>query len=327
MLMEIRKFKEEDVSKLVSIWNSDVVESSIYAPFTVESFKQTFMRNPNYDPEGSLTITLAGEPIGYGNAMINKKDENIEETPGFITCVFIKNEHQKNGYGSLVLRSLEDYLKDKGKKFIRLMFYNPVNFKWLIPNEDAYHGGAPAIPYNSKYYFLFMNNRYTNNGQLDGYFLDLQSYELSSKVVEQIEKNKADGYNITMYDPKKHYGFKELFEALNNPGWQAATDNNLAKKEPKPMLIVEKDGEILGWTGAVYTEDGGRGHFDGVGVHPKVQGRGLGKTLFCYLCYVSKQNGAKFMTLFTGSENPARNLYFYAGFRLVQSFAILRKDL
>ena len=79
MLMEIRKFKDEDVSTLVSIWNSDVVGNSVYAPFTVESFKQTFMKNSNYDSEGSLTITLAGEPIGYGNAMINKNDENIEE--------------------------------------------------------------------------------------------------------------------------------------------------------------------------------------------------------------------------------------------------------
>jgi len=325
--MEIRKFRENDLVELVSIWNTEVVGNSVYAPFTAESFNQTFMKNPNYDAEGSLTITLAGEIIGYGNAMINKRDLKKEETPGYITCLFIKMNHQKKGYGSILLRSLEDFLRKQGKKFVRLMFFNPVNLKWLIPNEEAYHGGAPGIPFNSSYYYLFMNNQYKNAGQLDGYFLDLKNYEMPKKVIDKIEQNKSDGYNITMYDPKKHSGFDDLFDSLKNPSWKEVTNNNLAKANPKPMLIVEKDGKILGWTGTVYTEDGGRGHFDGVGVHPDVQGRGLGKTLFCYLCYISKQNGARFMTLFTGSDNPARELYFYAGFRLVHSFAILRKDL
>ena len=33
------------------------------------------------------------------------------------------------------------------------------------------------------------------------------------------------------------------------------------------------------------------------------------------------------MTLFTGSENKARNIYLYAGLKIVQSFAIMRKEL
>ena len=32
------------------------------------------------------------------------------------------------------------------------------------------------------------------------------------------------------------------------------------------------------------------------------------------------------MTLFTGSDNKARNIYLYAGMRIVKSFAIMRKD-
>ena len=33
------------------------------------------------------------------------------------------------------------------------------------------------------------------------------------------------------------------------------------------------------------------------------------------------------MTLFTGSDNKARNIYLYAGMKIAQSFAIMRKEL
>ena len=92
-------------------------------------------------------------------------------------------------------------------------------------------------------------------------------------------------------------------------------------------MIAEKDGEILGWTGPIRTQPSGRGYFAGIGVHPKTQGRGLGKSLFCHLCDESRKNGAQFMTFFTGKDNPARNIYLSAGFKIVQSFAVMEKTL
>jgi ribosomal protein S18 acetylase RimI-like enzyme len=77
----------------------------------------------------------------------------------------------------------------------------------------------------------------------------------------------------------------------------------------------------------MYTESTGRGHLDGIAVDPNVRGGGLGKALFCYLCYQSKLNGAKYMTFFTGLDNPARYIYLSAGFKIAQSFADMKKDL
>ena len=41
----------------------------------------------------------------------------------------------------------------------------------------------------------------------------------------------------------------------------------------------------------MYTESTGRGHLDGICVHPSTRGTGLGKALFCYLCDYLKKDG------------------------------------
>ena len=49
--------------------------------------------------------------------------------------------------------------------------------------------------------------------------------------------------------------------------------------------------------------------------------------MFASLCIGLKEIGAQFMTLFTGENNPARNIYEAAGFKIVKSFADMRKDI
>lgn len=324
--MKIVSFEEKHLHDVVCLWNESVASNSIYKGFNDRSFTIKVLNNPYYDSAGSLVMLDDDKVIGYGLAVV--KDEG-SETPGYITCVVIDEAYQRQGLGSRLLAYLEEFLRTKGKKKVRLLFFNPINLEWVVPNTNNHdHPGAPAIPFNTPFYFLLMANGYNIDGQQqDAYHLDIKNYEIPEKVIQRNKVNEADGYYIEIYDSSRHFGFEELFKALNNPGWFEAVNNNLSLENPRPMLVVHKGGEILGWTGPLYTQESGRGYFAGIGVHPKVQGRGLGKSLFCQLCYQSKLNKASFMTLFTGSENPARNIYLSAGFKIVQSFAILGKEL
>lgn len=322
--MNIRHFEQQDITAIVNLWNTSVVPLSIFKAFTEESFKAKFVANPCFDPEGFKLMFEGEKLIAFGHAIVNSN----EAAPGFITCIAVEKAYQRQGYGTKMLAELESYLKAKGKTLIRLYFGSPINLEWIIPGTvSCDHPGAPAVAYNTPYYFLLLANGYNTNGQLDGYYLDIRNYDIPAKVTAKEEENEKEGYHITIYDGAKHHGFPELFDALKNPGWHDAVKNNLAKENPSPMLIAEKDGRILGWTGPMYTQDSGRGYFAGIGVHPETQGLGLGKSLFCHLCYQSRKNGATFMSLFTGSDNPARNIYLYAGFKVRQSFAIMRKEL
>lgn len=326
--MEIKKFDESLISDVVLLWNESVVPYSVYAEFTEATFREKFLCNPLYDEDGSCVVIENGKVIGFGNATYNNLNKEASLTPGYITCIAVDKDYWRQGIGTKVLLYLEDFLRSKGKTFVRNFFGNPINLKWYIPGYVKHeHAGAPAVDFNTPYYFLLMANGYNVNGQQDAYHIDLTKYVMPQRVIDKIKENEKDGYTLTIYDEKIHYGFDELFDALGSEGWRQAIKNNLAKEKPLPILIAQKDGEILGFTGPINNEPSGRAFLAGVAIHPKVQARGLGKTMFCTLCEKSKENGSTFMTLFTGADNKARNIYMYAGLRLVRSFAIMRKDL
>ncbi len=326
--MDLKKFEPPMIEAVVALWNESVVPYSIYSPFTKASFQSKFLDNPFYDPDGSLVVTEKGKIIGFGNAAYNHQGKEPSQTPGYITCIAVDKDHWRRGIGSLILKELERFLKNKGKTYVRNLFFNPINLEWLVPGTKNHeHPGAPAVPFNTPYYFLLMANGYNVNGQQDAYHLDLSRYQLPEDVKKKMKENEKNGFTIAFYDPALHHGFDELFDGLQNEGWRSVVKNNLAKEKPDPILIAQKDGEILGWTGPVFTQPSGRGYLGGIGVHPKAQGHGLGKSLFCMLCQKSKENNAAFMTLFTGSDNKAREIYLYAGMKIVQSFVALRKEL
>lgn len=319
--------EDKDVENIVNLWNLEVYKKEIYAEFSIDDFKSRFLANPSYKKEGTLVIYLKDEFIGCGVSCFHK-DSKPESSCGFITLIMVKEKYRRHGIGSFILEKLEKYIKDSGRNVIRNYFGAPMNLKWYVPGYGKHeHAGAPAVPFNTSYYFLLLANGYNVNGQHDGFHINLENFQMDEKVLAKIKENEKDGYYITYYDKDKHHGFDEMFDALQNEGFRAAVHNVLAKPNPDPLLIVEKDGEILGFTGPVRTEPSGRAYLAGVAIHPKAQKRGLGKTMFCELCRRSKENGAKFMTLFTGADNRARNIYLYAGLRIVESFVVMKKEL
>jgi len=321
--MKVENFDKKYLTDVVELWNEAVAKETFYKPFTNEIFTKKFLENKFFENEGFKLLFDGDKLVGFGHGIVNDNDAH----PGFITCVVVREGYRRQGLGSKILSLLEEYILGKGKKLIRLFFLNPINLEWFVPGTKADHPNAAGIAYNTPFYFLLLANGYNTRTQEDTYYVDITTYEIPEKVLQREKENAKDGYNITLYDPEKHHGFKELFiDGLNNPGWYQTVKANLAMENPDPMLIAEKDGEIVGWTGPMHNEPSGRGYFAGIGVHPKTQGRGLGKSLFCHLCDESRKNGAKFMTLFTGSTNPARNIYLSAGFKVIQSFATMYKE-
>lgn len=303
-----------------------VREEKFFKEIGEEEFNQKLFLNASFQKEGTFIALESEKVVGFISGMVKESENDNPNASGFIHTMVVKKEYRRQGIGSKLLELVEEYFQSKGRMSSRWVFLGNINWAWRIPYYPNHeHPGAPCVRINSDLYLFLLHHGYVINSIHEGFHLPLSEYELPQKVIDMMKKNQEDGYTVEVYDEKKHYGIEEFCENINNPGFASSIRFNLNREKPFPFLVAAHNGKVCGWTGAMFNESTGRGHLDGIIVDQSTRGRGLGKALFCYLCDWSKKNGSEYMTFFTGLENPARKIYMYAGFKIVQSFADMKK--
>ncbi len=323
--MIIRNYKQDDLTKVVTLWNEN---TQIYKPFNEETFTNHVLKHPDFKNEGFFVLEKENEIIGMALGLVREYEKNMDNKPGYMPILLIKKEHRRFGLAKSLIEKVEEYIKSFGKNKVQIGYRSTLNFPWYIPNTDKHdHAGAPGAFVNSDLYLFLINNEYVVVDHQDAFHLDLPKYEMPLKVQEKIKRNAEDGYVIETYKEGYHFGLDEFYEKINDEAFSRVIKYNLSLEKPNPFLVISKEGEVLGWTGAMYTEESGRAHFDGIAIAPEVRGRGLGQALWCSLGKYSKEHGSKFMTFFTGRTNHARYIYLKSGFKIIQSFAIMEKEI
>lgn len=326
--MNIVNAKKEDLIKMCDLWNEVVSEEYFLKPFTHEEYIEKLLTNPDFSYESTFVIYEGEKLIAFAIGYLRKKFIDNPDVAGIINAIIVKKEYRKKGIGSSLVKKLEEYFKDNGRNKIAAAYFLPSCYPWYIPNTDHHdHPCAPGIRINSNEYFFYLHRGYEPYGYQDAFHLDLESYELSDSIKTILEKNEKDGIKIELYDKNRHYGIDEFYRDLNIYDFEKVIRANLELENPYPFLVVSKDNRIVGWTGAMWNEESGRGHFDGIAILEEVRGRGLGKALFASLAYYNKMHGAKFMTFYTGLTNHARYIYMGAGFKIIMSYASMAKNL
>ena len=156
----------------------------------------------------------------------------------------------------------------------------------------------------------------------------MDKYQLTEDVQRKQKSLLEKGIEICLYDPAKHSGIEEMLRNLNSELWYKEIMENIRREDGgDPLLIVAKDGRAMGFTGPLRIQENGRGYLAGVGVHSDCRGAGAGTVLFGQLCAHLRDMGAEYMTLFTGETNPARNIYEAQGFKIVRTWADMRKQV
>lgn len=307
-------------------------EDDFFLKFDYEGFCSHLFNHRGFKAEGSF-IALDGEKlVGFASGCIRDADNGNEKASGYIHTIFVKKEYRFQGIGKAMLLQIEDYVKAAGRTSIRSVFLSPINWPWYIPYTDHHmHPGMPCVRINSDFYIFLYHMGYAVNSMHEGFHLPLAQYEFPEKVKAKMEENAKIGLTVEIYDPAKHFGIDEFckdIEAAGLDGFAHSIRYNLYEREkPLPFVVAADHGKVVGWTGAMYVESTGRGHLDGICVHPDYRQHGLGKCVFSMLCKSLKEMGASYMTFFTGLDNPARYIYMGAGFRVAQSFADMKKNL
>lgn len=316
------------LEEMCETWNEVVNLEGFYKPFTKDEYKEKMLTNPHFDYDVIYLAYDEKELIGFIIGIIKNGCKGNPNMSGYINAIVVKEKYRKHGVGDTLLKTLEDKFVSLGHKSIMAYNFLPACYGWYIPEFGKHdHPCAPGIRVNSKEYMFLLHHGYECGVFQDAFHLNLSDYEYPARVEEIKRENAKDGIVIELYDPNKHYGLEEFYADIKAPDFESVIRENLALEKPYPFLVVSDHGKVVGWTGAFWNEASGRGHFDGIIISESVRGRGLGKALFSSLAYYSKQNGAGFMTFYTGLNNHARYIYMGAGFKIVQTFVLMKKTI
>lgn len=276
--------------------------------------------------QGIRKYTVADEDgHGFASGCIDDRSGKC-----FLTFIAVEKAERRKGLGRVLLEAVEKKLwEEKGQQqAIEISFFNPVVFTWEIPGKDgAAHPNTPGVDVASGAYLFLKNCGYREFALQNSYYLPLSKYKYPADMEKCKENLKEKGFTFTVYDKNEHSGMEEMLKALDNPDWERSILGEPALSQGgRPILVPLCGQQVCGFTGPLAVEESGRGFFAGIAVDEKVRGNGLAKTLFCALCSQLKEMGAEYMTLFTGENNPARNIYEAAGFCVVRSWSDMRKE-
>lgn len=321
----IRSMERDHTAAVHQLWNQAAVSRDIiHKPLTAEQFLTKFVIAGEQELKINLVYEIDNQVIGFGNAY-----HQWGSGLGYVTFVLVAPSVRRQGIGSEILTALEAKLREhKSIGKINVDYFNPINLEWIIPNTPGHdHPNAPGVDIEGPAFALFQKQGYEETSRQYSYYRPLKDFQYERKIAERAENLKKDDIIITYYDPHKHHGFEELFVNLGNDDWRDKIMANLQSPNPYPVLVVEQRGRIGGFTGPLYVQVSGRGYFAGIGVHSDLRLHGAGSVLFSSLCQALKDEGAGFMSLFTGTTNVARRIYESAGFAIVHEWACMSKEL
>lgn len=322
--MSIVLLNQTHMNKALNFWNSLMThDPMVYKPLSTNEFITKFhAQSKDIDKRTYLDIE-----DNILRAMISGVYVQ-EKKKAYISTIVCLKENRRQKIASSLLKYFEESLiKDYPEiESIDIVFFNPVQFEWYIPNTPYHdHPNAPGIELDSEAYYFFLSNNYSQFAKQNVYYKSIENYTYLEHTKRDIHTLEHMNIHITLYDNTKHKGLSEFLDCLNNTYWK--TEILKASFDNKPVLIAEKDGLVIGFTGPLGVQSSKRGYFAGIGVDQAYRGKKIGAVLFSSLCYELSHMGAHFMTLFTGENNPARNIYEKEGFTICKSWANMRKEI
>lgn len=320
----LRTFLPSDGPALLALWNTAGCRMG-YAPLSAQQFDRLLLNHPNFSPEFTFVLDEEGQILGFVNGCTGADIPRGLER-GYMSCLILAPEADTEENTVLLLGALEEAFRAAGRRYSAVTFFNPIRLPWMIPGTDGHqHNNAPGVAVELPLHNRMLAFGYREATRESAMYLDLEKFSIPQRVEEKARRMAAEGYTTAKYDGRVHQGLIPMLDALENPLW--SKEIPAAAEQGMEVLVGLHGSTVAGFTGPIYPEETGRGYFTGLGVAPEFEHHGLGSLLFFRLCQREKEKGAAYMSLFTGENNPARNIYLDAGFTVCRSFGVMLKDL
>lgn len=317
-------WEDRFIPGVIELWNREAVRDG-YKELTEQSFRGIFTDSRYFDREAAWVMLDQGGTVRGFACGCTGDDLPLGETAGYLTCIVLDDEFQSEENYRGLLEALERRFWRLGKKQAEVLFFNPMQLPWYIPDTPRHeHNNAPGVPAGSRLHGFLLREGYAERAQECGMYLPLGEFAIPEEIRAKERKAAEAGYRVELYDLQRHDGLAEMLDGFDNPLWKRQIPEYAEVGEP--LVIAALNGKAAGFAGPVIRQENGRGFFIGIGVHPAHEGHGLGSVLFFKLCEAFQQIGTDYMSLFTGMTNPAMRIYEKAGFRKVQTFAVMRRE-
>lgn len=327
--MNIRTFKQDDIAKIVSIWNSCVSRGEVlYRPLTQQYFNEKFLQHP-----GTVILTASEEAEVCGFVIGCRKTEFLpgqteENTPAYLSVIMVPEKCRHRGIGKALLSAFESYFSSLGKTSFAVSSLCPINLDWVIPGTPGHeHNNMPGIDEECMGFGFLRNHGYTVAVRDVAMYLNLAEYNKKPEVEERRAQLAREGISAGLYDISLKADFDGMCDRVGSEYWRQVLKDETEKEYPRPILAAVTNGHIVGFTGPVDKQENGRGWFTGICTDPLYERRGIAGVLFNDLMEEFIKIGAEYSTLFTGTENHAQRLYLKTGFRPARYFAIMKKTV
>ena len=330
--MIIRRFELSDLQDIMHLWNHSVLSGEVvYRPLTVERFDAQFLQNPHYSPELSLVAEESGAVVGFINGIVKKSflpKETHENTPGYLTALFVNSHFRHRGIGKALLQALMQAFAQMGKRLITCSGSNPVNLSWLVAGTEGHdHNNAPGMDQECAGYPFLLNQGFEDKYSEVAMYLDLKNYTVSADFEAKRAELLAGGIYTGRYDISLRFDYDRMCDRVGSEYWRKVLYDETHSDAPRPILAATHEGHIVGFTGPVDKQESGRGWFTGICTDPVYERRGIATVLFNLLMQEFIAKGASFSTLFTGRDNHAQRLYLRTGFQVVRRFSVMSRSL
>ena len=343
----IRSLEKRDVLKAAALFNGSCQRGEVvYSPIAGDAFETLFFQ-PNMQAIGAFDgDSLAGFVHGaWKTAFL--PGQTHENTPGYLTVVFVAPEYRRQGIGRALVGALSDAFLKAGKSTLACSDQNPLKLSWRIPGTAGHdHNKAPGVDEACAGYPFLLAAGFEAKYHEIAMYMDLKEYAWPENMTAARERLLGEGIYTGRYDPKLAYEFDGMCDRVGSEYWRSVLKNEteawlrseppqdpelwpdgIRPAGPRPILAATFENHIVGFTGPVDKQKSGRGWFTGICVDPNFGRRSIGEVLFHLLMQEFVDEGAAFTTLFTGTENHAQKIYLRAGLKVVCRFAVMVKPL
>ncbi len=309
--MKIRAVQRRDVGKVLELYHRSI--DKIFPQFLYPKF---LLHLSAGDCESSwVCLDSDGRFVGFASVSI----EGGDVPKAVIRNISVHPEHQWDSVGRRLLEEVEKFVKSQDVKKIMI---GPVVSDYF----------SLGVPLDSELFRFFAGMGFSEDVEF-GYrpvwmTLGLKNWDVPLRFDVIREKLAEEGILLRVSNREDDMRgvlrvTKEYF-----PGWyEKWFKPNAYSDNPAPVSIAVCEGEVAGFVGPLWVRFSRYGCLGAVGVSPKFRRRGVGFAVMGVACVWWKENGAVQSDLWTGTNNPAVKLYRNLGFREIEVYIVLSKEV